>query len=417
MVAPVGYQIQRTTVSQGYDRRTCWVQARAGAIPSAAPGQNPTVVLTMQKAQLHGSDLYEAIHSLRSTDLGQTWTTPVEQETFRRELVVGNDGRRMERVVCDFWPKWHSATGTLLGTGHTGYYLNGHGAPNPPCETAYAVYDQEKHLWNDWHTLRMPDEQKFFAAGAGCTQRVDLPDGEILLPIYFKIGEPHQFAATVVRCAFDGTTMEYLEHGTELTVPIPHGFAEPSLAHYRGRFFLTLRNVEEGYVAVSDDGLHFGEPQRWRFDDGELLGNYNTQQHWVTHSDGLFLVYTRRGLNNDHVFRYRAPLVMAQVDPERLCVLRETEQVIIPERGARLGNFGITEVYKKETWVVETEWMQNSREFAEIMLQKLRAKLSNEEVYQLAATPNLCGACEQFGSDNTVWTARVLWNRPNNIYT
>jgi hypothetical protein len=41
------------------------------------------------------------------------------------------------------------------------------------------------------------------------------------------------------------------------------------------------------------------------------------------------------------------------------------------------------------------------------MLQKLREKLPKEEVEHLAATPYHCGACEQFGSDNTVWTARL----------
>ena len=108
------------------------------------------------------------------------------------------------------------------------------------------------------------------------------------------------------------------------------------------------------------------------------LGNYNTQQHWVTHSEGLFLVYTRRGANNDHVFRHRAPLFMAQVDPERLAVLRETERILVPERGARLGNFGVTQVSPDETWVTVAEWMQPK-------------------------------GCEKYGSDGSVWVARIHW--------
>jgi uncharacterized cupin superfamily protein len=32
---------------------------------------------------------------------------------------------------------------------------------------------------------------------------------------------------------------------------------------------------------------------------------------------------------------------MAQVDPTRLRVIRKTERVLVPERGARLGNFGV----------------------------------------------------------------------------
>ena len=41
--------------------------------------------------------------------------------------------------------------------------------------------------------------------------------------------------------------------------------------------------------------------REWRFDDGSPLGSYNTQQHWVTVGGGLFLVYTRKGADNDHI--------------------------------------------------------------------------------------------------------------------
>jgi len=409
------YRIEHAVASRGYDRKTCWAQARAGAIPPKTPGANPTIVMTMQKLDLLGSDVYNAIHSLHSTDLGQTWSEPVEQINFRRTPAGENNVGPMERVVCDFWPKWHAASGKLLGTGHTAYYNGDHIAAVRPRETPYSVYDETTQTWSDWRALDMPDKVKFHNGGAGCTQRVDLPNGEILLPIYFKVGDPYNLAATVVRCGFDGQTLEYIEHGTELTNPVPRGYCEPSLAMFNGRFLLSLRNDQAGYVAGSDDGLHFGEPQLWRFDDGEELGNYNTQQHWVTHSDALYLVYTRRGLNNDHVFRNRAPVVMAQVDPERMVVLRETERAVVPERGARLGNFGITEVSADETWVVEAEWMQNSGPWAKTMLDILRERMPAEEVEALAATPHLCGACEQFGSDNTVWCSRLIWDRPNGL--
>ncbi len=72
----------------------------------------------------------------------------------------------------------------------------------------------------------------------------------------------------------------------------------------------------------------------------------------------LFLVYTRRGLNNDHVFRHRAPLIMAEFDEENLCLIKESEMIIVPERGARLGNFGVTPVSDSESWVIVSEWMQ-----------------------------------------------------------
>src|SRR5690606_23391275 len=127
---------------------------------------------------------------------------------------------------------------------------------------------------------------------------------------------------------------------------------------FGGTYFLTLRNDEAGHVATSADGRAFGPPAPWTFDDGAPLGNYNTQQHWVTRADGLYLAYTRRGADNDHVFRHRAPLFIARVDPQKLRVIRATERVLVPNRGARLGNFGVTEVGPGETWVTVTEWMQ-----------------------------------------------------------
>ncbi|MEZ6039608.1 MAG: hypothetical protein R3C20_03830 [Planctomycetaceae bacterium] len=33
-----------------------------------------------------------------------------------------------------------------------------------------------------------------------------------------------------------------------------------------------------------------------------------TQQHWLTHSDGLYLVYTRKDESNINVIRWRSPL-------------------------------------------------------------------------------------------------------------
>ena len=149
--------------------------------------------------------------------------------------------------------------------------------------------------------------------------------------------------------------------GGELAFKGGRGFSEPSLTRFRGRYYLTLRNDQAGYVAVSDDGMHFGTPQLWRWDDGAELGSYNTQQHWVTHRAGVFLAYTRKGANNEHIPRNRAPLFIARVDPERLTVRRAAERILIPERGTPLGNFGVTEVSPDETWITDAEWMQGLR--------------------------------------------------------
>ncbi len=43
MSGELGYRIRLDTVASGYDRRKCWVQARAGVIPPS------TAVITTQK--------------------------------------------------------------------------------------------------------------------------------------------------------------------------------------------------------------------------------------------------------------------------------------------------------------------------------------------------------------------------------
>jgi hypothetical protein len=56
--------------------------------------------------------------------------------------------------------------------------------------------------------------------------------------------------------------------------------------------------------------------------------------------------------------------------------------VLVPERGARLGNFGVTEVSPDETWVTAAEWMQPQ-------------------------------GVEKRGSDNRIWVAKIQWHQPN----
>jgi hypothetical protein len=383
------YSVELTVAVQGFDRKMCWVHARAGAIPGTG-GEDPTVVMTLQKLQLSGSDIFYALNEMRSSDRGATWSKPKEHASFARVPFSWKGKKDLQITVCDFWPSWHAQTGRLLGTGHTVVYERNKVMHTRPRGTAYAVYDPAGKSWSAWKTVQMPGDLKFENSGAGCVQRLDLPNGDILLPTYFKAPDQKQYSTTVMRCRFDGETLRYVEHGSELTVPVKRGFPEPSLTRFGDRFFLTLRNDDDGYVAVSDDGLNFSAPKKWRFDDGKILGNYNTQQHWVSHSDALFLVYTRRGADNDHVFRHRAPLFIARVDPDKLEVIRASEQILVPEKGARMGNFGITKISPDEAWVTVTEWMQ-------------------------APGPNYHDPAPLIkrGADNRVWVAKLKWAKPD----
>jgi hypothetical protein len=184
--------------------------------------------------------------------------------------------------------------------------------------------------------------------------------------------------------SFDGKQLRYIRHGNEFDLNVERGLVEPSIVFFGGRYFLTMRNDLRGYVSVSDDGLHFAPMKAWTFDDGEELGSYNTQQHWLAHSAGLFLVYTRRGANNDHIIRHRAPLFMAQVNPQTLQVIRRTERIVIPERGGEFGNFGAAAINANESWITVSEGVWDA-------------------------------ASRERGAKGATYVARIIWSKPNQL--
>jgi len=349
----VDFSIEVQNVLQRDEDDFIWFHPRATALPAAG---RDAVLMTLQR-HLQVSDHYSGLYVMRSGDLGRSWSGP----EMPPELDWIPESDEITWAVADVTPGWHPQTRRCVAIGQKVRYDKG-GAQiedRPRSrETAYSAYDPATDRWLTWRMLDLPElGGKFAFHGCGCSQWLIRPDGSLLVPIYYRQEAEDASATTVLHCAFDGETMSYLGHGDELHLDVERGLCEPSLAELRGRYFLTLRNDERGYVTVSDDGLHFAPIRPWLFDDGSDLGSYNTQQHWLTHADALFLIYTRRGANNDHIVRHRAPLFIAQVDPERLCVVRQTERVLIPEQGAPLGNFGAGAINENESWVTVAEFM------------------------------------------------------------
>ena len=344
----VSFELETLTAIPGRSVEWDWWQARTAFVP----GEKPLWVTTMSETGRSGVHNFHDIYQSVSTDDGKTWSEPAVIPSLERSRQA--DG--FEVAPGDLWPTWHAKSGRVIATGKTFNFEGGEREIFVREKVSYAVMDPKIGEWGPMQFLAMPERDHsgstILAANAGNTQRVDLPDGDILLPVRYQRGAVRRnYTSVVVRCGFDGETLTYKEHGSELNISRDRGLYEPSLTEFGGKYFLTLRADHSAYVTAGSDGIHFDPIREWQFDDGESLGSYNTQQHWVTVGGGLFLIYTRRGADNDHVFRHRAPLFIGQVNPETLRVVRATERELLPENHATLGNSGVCRVNDNESWI------------------------------------------------------------------
>lgn len=348
-------RIEGEVVWSGRTGGTTWFHPRACMYPE---GDGWNCLMTCQ--DITGSDVFGQVHWSVSADDGHTWTQPEAIASLGRH--DGPDD--LQEGVCDVVPEYHPQTGAVLAIGHNVYYKDGVLAR--PSVQRHPVYSVRRNgAWGAAHKLEWDDPRATAMYTCGCAQRVTLENGEILIPLSFApMDRPDRMVGSV-RCRFDGETVAVLESGNELELAVGRGLLEPTLARFDGHYWMTIRAEDErGYVSVSDDGLHWGEPTAWCWDDGEPLILSTTQQRWVSHSDGLFLVYTRRAEHNVNVMRWRSPLWIAQVDVASRCLIRDTEKTVLPLIGdgvngadhvARMGNFHTVNASPEETWVTVGE--------------------------------------------------------------
>lgn len=355
---PAQLQIKPRVVMQHDDGKFLWYHPRISTIPNAA---YPTRLLMTLQKHLHTSDHYSGLYTMVSPNGGETWEEPVEIA----ELCWQKDDA-VDIAVADVTPGWVRSAKKVLAVGaQVRYSREGEQLEDKPRsnQTAYSLFDPQTGKWNRWRVLEMPDRPEFNYARSACSQWLELENGDLLLPFYFGPNATTPFSVTVVRCRHDGEELKYIEHGSEIRLPIERGLVEPSLIQCGNEFFLTLRNDLKGYVTKSGDGLHFRPLTPWLNQDGGELGSYNTQQHWVSFGNRLYLVYTRRGANNDHIMRHRAPLFIAPVDTELLRVATSAEQTVVAEQGGELGNFGACQI-APHRWLVsvcEGVWSDDMR--------------------------------------------------------
>jgi len=374
---PPGYDFTRQRLFSGFDGRLCKVQ------PAVASDGKGTALLTYQHLKLSGVDEFYGQDISISRDGGKTWSKPKKLENLP-DVWEGGEYRTTYYVN----PFYHRKTDRFFALGaydvfekkgsvsmcFTGNWAPGHRPSGGP---VYAMVDAEKGRCTGWRVLTFP-RPYYHCMQFG--QIAELENGDLIVPFYYVPAEAEnrfQGFCITVKYRFADSGPEVVECGEPIAAPwLKRGVGEPSLIRLGDTYWLTLRSDEQGMFAMSKDGLRYSSPRPWKWDDGSLLANRNTQQHWLMVGDELYLVYTREDPTNGHVFRNRAPLWSARFDPVRGCLVRATEYPLVPELGARLGNFFCCPDGADGSWLITAEWMQPI-------------------------------GCEKYGSDNSLWLVRA----------
>jgi hypothetical protein len=284
--------------------------------------------------------------------------------------------------VCDVTPQYHPQTGTVLALGHVVFYKGEYFARNEQL-ARYPVYvtRADDGTWSERKILHWDDPRGGHIYTNNCGQRVVLQDGDVQMSFTFGPQPEHRMVAGV-RATFDGELLKIRDVGPPLHNPHGRGLLEPSVTRHGDQFWITMRAEDNrGYVSVSEDGLHWEEKRTWAWEDGTPLEMSTTQQHWLTHSDGLFLVYTRKDKSNANVIRWRSPLWVARVNLDSRCLIKSTERVVLPLVGdgvngpdevALMGNFNVTHASPEESWITVGEWLPRAGYRGDVLLARIR---------------------------------------------
>ena len=371
-----GIEVQTLRENRDGSEGTTWFHPRTTMVPTKSG--EPTALMCLQS--IGGSDYFGPVHWMESADGGATWTEPEPIDALGRIPVPGHDG--LEAGVCDVVPQYHAPTDTVLAMGHVVFYRGPKFSKKDqlPRYPVYAIRDSDGN-WSERKILKWDDPRGAFIYTNNCGQRHVDENGDIIMSFTFGATNEARSVAGV-RCTFDGEKLTIAEVGPALNNPVKRGLLEPSVTRFKDRYYMTIRAEDDhGYVSVSDDGVNYTPQTAWNWDDGEPVTMSTTQQHWLTHSNGLFLVYTRKDESNTNVTRWRSPLWVSQVDPETLSLIRSTERVVIPLHGdgvndpdqvPLMGNFHVTNASPTESWVTVGEWMPRNDALGNLLLARIQ---------------------------------------------
>jgi len=310
--------------------------------------------------EVHGGDFFGNPHFTFSKDKGVSWTEPAEIEGLKAQPFQDTS---YQIGVSDIRPfvSPHDGTAFVFG-GTTVYSPKGNVAWQqgkkpvfPPQQAVYVTWRSETG-WSPRKVLPLPDFEGNYRTS--CTQIAFVENNEVLIPIYLEHGrtkfegfDSPRYCAVVGRYRQVGETLEFISRSDFIDIPTGRGALEPSIIRLPdGNYALTIRAEDgRGYVCISPNGTTWLEKVAWHWEDGTPLTMSSTQQHWLRVGHKTYLVYTRDDGSNTKIFRFRAPLYMAEAIPSQGILLAKTEQVVLPRQqvdGKEVwyGNFHCTQL-------------------------------------------------------------------------
>ena len=365
--------LKREILINGRKGGVSWFHPRACRIPAPA---GPGVFMTLQS--ITGSDVFGPVHWMETRDNGRTWTTPQPVPGLGR--LPAADGA--QEGVCDVVPEYHAATGSILAIGHNVFYKENIFFSAQPSRWPVYVVRRADGSWTPRRRLEWNDPRGAYIYSCNCAQRLNLPDGRVLIPFTFGPTVNSPRSVSTVLADFEGNQLTIRQTGNELTNTVGRGLLEPSLAFLDGVYYMTIRAEDDhGYLTRSSDGLQWQPQIAWAWDNGELLTMSTTQQRWLIHSDALYLVYTRKDASNTTVPRWRSPLYFAQVDRASLRLIRATERIAFPLEGDGVangknvpysGNFQTVAASADESWITDGEHFPGNQYHGNLRLARVK---------------------------------------------
>ncbi len=337
------FTLSTRMVREGAPAGVRWTIPRSAAFGTEPAG--PELLMTLSKLSKTGTDVYQGLAFTTSSDGGETWTPLTELPYAARPLREGITGMFGAAV-----PVFHAPTGKILLLGNCVGYTN-YGTPAVKLTgvryPAYAVFDPATRKWSADYTVLDGEEDANTTSGFPWI----LADGTLLWPCN---------GGRVLRASFDGVKLTILGRGPQIEGlgKQPKNTGEYHLTQLGDRFYLALRCPDQNRIAVSTDGRTFEPAVELRWDDGTLVPSAATQMRWIRQQGRLYLVYTRVDESSKGIFRNRAPLWMAELDPATLHLKKSTEVIAVPISPGRddLGNFGTTFVNDKLSLVTTSEF-------------------------------------------------------------